>query len=795
MRRFLRVLLLTVAVLIFFLVVIVAGGWLWLRGSLPQTSGTVQIAGLSAPVEIVRDAAGVPHIFAATDADAIFGLGYVHAQDRMWQLEMNRRIGNGRMSEVLGEATLDIDKYQRTMGYRRAAEQAWEVLSPEGRAALEAYAAGVNGWINEGHRLPPEYLLLGFTPEPWTVYDSLVWIKMMQYDLGGDYELEILRSRLAATLGPERAAQVMPEYPAGGPDILPPDALDEITSAGMLALKSRIETALGLDGKDAGSNNWVISGDLTETGMPLLANDPHLGASIPSVWYLAEVQGDRLHVSGATFPAVPLFPIGHNEQIAWGVTNVNPDVQDLYIERVNPANANQVEYNGEWEDMTIVEELIVVDGRDEPLRWAARSTRNGPLVSDVQGADTTVALRWTALDPDDTTLDAYLGVNYARNWQEFRDAMRAYVAPSQNFVYADVGGNIGYFVPGRIPVRKSGNGMLPTPGWNDDSAWTGWIPFDDLPQSYNPEQGYIATANNRVVGDDYPYHLSSDWSEPYRAQRIVELIEENTAGGEKISLEEMKQMQADQASAQVRTQLPFFLSITPATDRQRAALALLQEWDGVATLDSPAQPIYAAWRVHLERAILEDEFRGNLWEEMASRAHPLFFETLLDDPALQAVWCDNVLTAGAESCADVALDALDRALDDLTERMGDDMANWSWGRIHITQYPHRPFSNVSYLKWIFHRSIPNGGDGYTVNVAPFRRTELFNQYHVPSYRTVVDLQDFQRSLFITTTGQSGNVLSSHYADFIRPHRDVEYLPMTWGRAAVSGDTLRLEPGN
>ena len=795
MRRGVRIALLVVGLLLLVLLVAGVGGWLWLRGSLPQTSGTAQVQSdsLSAPVEIIRDEYGVPHIFAATDADAIFALGYVHAQDRMWQMEMNRRIGSGRLSEVLGEAALESDKYLRTMGFGRAAKQAWEVLRPDSRSLIEAYANGINAWLGEEHRLPPEYILLGFKPEPWTVFDSLVWVKMMQYDLGGDYELELLRAQLAGALGPERAAQILPPYPANGPDILPPDALESGTVEGLLAWERHMETAFGLDGRDAGSNDWVIGGSRTESGLPLLADDPHLGASIPSIWYLAEVQGDRLHMIGATFPSLPFFPIGHNEHIAWGVTNVNPDVQDLYLERVNPANPNQVEVNGAWQDMTIHEELITVDGRDEPVRWAARSTRNGPLISDVQGASAPVALRWTALDGGDTTVDAYLGINYATTWQEFREAMRAYVAPSQNFVFADVEGNIGYFAPGHIPIRKAGSGLLPAPGWNDDFAWTGWIPFDELPQSYNPAQDYVATANNRVVDNDYPYMLSNDWSEPYRAQRIVELIEEKSAGDESISLDDMVAIQADQASAQVRTQLPFFLSVTPVTDRQREAIALLAAWDGRSTMDSAAQAIYAAWRVQIERALLEDDFRGDLWEEMADRAHPLFMEALLADPALQAVWCDNVLTVGVESCADVALDALDRALDDLSARLGENMGQWKWGDLHFTQYPHRPFSDVPYLKWFFHRTIANGGDGYTVNVAPFRRSELYNQYHVPSFRMVADLQNFERSIFMTTTGQSGNVLSPHYDDLIERHRNVEYLPLTWGRAAAAGETLTLQP--
>jgi penicillin amidase len=505
------------------------------------------------------------------------------------------------------------------------------------------------------------------------------------------------------------------------------------------------------------------------------------------------VQGDRLHVTGVTFPSVPLFPIGHNERIAWGATNVEPDVQDLYVERINPANPNQVEVNGAWVDMTITEEIIHVDGQDEPLRWAARATRHGPLISDVQGTDQPVALRWTALDPDDTTVDAFMGVNYAQNWEDFRAAMADYVAPSQNFVYADVDGNIGYFMSGRIPIRAQGEGMLPVPGWNDDYAWEGFIPLDELPQAFNPEQGYVATANNRVVDDRYPYMISNDFAEPYRAERIVELIEQYSSNGETISLQEMAAIQADQASAQARAMLPFVRSLTPADDRQRQALALLAAWDGTVAGDSAAAAIYKVWSMEFDRLLIEDDLSNDLWDELSTFAHPVFVQNILADEALQQVWCDDVTTPGPETCEAIGVQALEGALDALAARLGANMERWTWQAVHHTQYPHRPFSDVGYLRPFFHRSIPNGGDGFTVNVAPASRDQPYDQFHGPSYRQLVDLADWQAGRFIITTGQSGNVLSPHYADFIERHRNVEYLPMTFGSDAARGDLLTLQP--
>lgn len=784
---------------LFLAIVVLAGvvplaAYFWLRTSLPLVSGTVQVGGTDGPIEIIRDAEGVPHIYATTDHDAFYGLGYVHAQDRLWQMEMQRRIGAGRLSEILGEATLSIDKFQRTLGYYRAAQADLKIIEARSRQALEAYAAGINQWLSEGHTLPPEFVLLGVKPTPWQPVDSLVWQKMMSWDLGGNYDVELLYQQLAQAVGPERTAQLLPDYPAEGVSVLAGLDFDSQAAASLLSIDRLLETGFGHGGREAGSNNWVVAGSRTATGLPLLADDPHLGTSIPSIWYLAELQGETLHVVGATFPGLPAVVIGHNERVAWGVTNMGPDVQDLYVERLNPANPNQYAVDGSWQTIQVVEEVIEVDGKEQPLRWAARSTRHGPLISDVSDTGVPLALQWTALQPGDTTIDAFISGNYANNWTEFVTALEKFVTPSQNFVYADVDGNIGYYAPGRIPIRAEGHdGRAPVPGWSSAYEWQGFIPFAELPQLYNPPEGYIATANNRVVDDSYPYLLGTDWAPPYRAERIVELLEQPARKGDKLTLADMLAMQADQTSTQVRMLLPFLLETPPQNERQAAAIELLHTFDGEMRRDSAAAALYQAWMVHLERALFEDDLRASLFEEMSTRANPIFLTNILNDPALGAVWCDQVLTAPVESCTDTAQHALDAALDDLSARMGETMSDWRWDRIHLTQYPHNPFSEVDLLKGIFHRSIANGGDRYTVNVAPVQLAEPYLQNNSPGYRQVVDLADFNNSRFMITTGQSGNVLSEHYDNLIRRHRDVEYLPMSFGRAQVSGTRLLLQP--
>ncbi len=789
-----RILLGLLVILLLVLAVVLVSGWFYLRTSLPQTTGAIKLEGLNGTVEIVRDRDGVPHIFATTDHDAYFGLGYVHAQDRLWQMEFQRRIGAGRLSEILGAATLDTDKFLRTLGAYRAAKAAWSALSLEGQAGLQAYTDGVNSWLGEHHTLPPEFVLMRIEPEPWTTTDSLVWAKMLAWDLSGDWDMELLRLRLTQAIGTERAAQLLPSYPLSGTTILTDTASLSKTANALLKIDDSLQANLHLGGLDVGSNNWVVAGSRTETGKPLLANDPHLGTRIPSIWYLVELKGDKLHAIGATLPGLPGIVIGHNERISWGVTNLGPDVQDLYSEHINPANPNQYEVEGRWEDMNIVDEPIYVKDQGMPVRWAARSTRHGPLISDVSDTSTPLALRWTVLDAGDTTFDTFLGINYASNWDEFRETFRTFFGPSQNFVYADVDGNIGYIGPGHIPVRVLGDdGMLPVPGWDSKHEWRGWIPFDKLPQIYNPADGYIVTANNRVVGKQYPYLLSNDWAPPYRANRIIALLEQMSSNGKKPTVDDMQRIQADQISTQAQELLPLLLKIEPANARQTQALDYLRQWNGNATRDSIAATLYEAWFIQLGRAMFADDLRGDLYQQMADRTYPLFLATIMADPEQNANWCDNVLTVPAESCADTARQALDDTLADLTQRLGKDMTKWTWGQVHQIQYPHSPFDQMPVLRWIFDRSIANGGDKYTVNAAPIKLDHLYDQNWVPSYRQIVDLADLNHSVFMHTTGQSGNILSAHYADLIERHRDVQYLPMSFGRDAVSGDVLQLEP--
>jgi penicillin amidase len=503
------------------------------------------------------------------------------------------------------------------------------------------------------------------------------------------------------------------------------------------------------------------------------------------------LSGGKLDAIGATLPGTPGVIIGHNQRIAWGVTNTGPDVQDLFVERVN--ERNEVEHNGTWEPIKVISEVIKVKGQAD-VTIQVRVTRHGPLISDVvDGTGEPLAFRWTALDDEDRTLEAFMGISLAGSWQEFTAALEHYKAPMQNFVYADVDGNIGYYAPGALPMRPTGDGGLPVPGWTDEYDWAGYVPFAELPHAYNPPQGFIATANNQVAPDSYPHLITTSFAAPYRAARIVELIE----GKDKLSPEDMALMHSDVRSSQARGLLPFLFNASAPDERSRAALELLKGWDGTIGAASAQAAVYEAWYQQIPTHVFADEVGDNLWDDYADEKDMIAMVL----PGLLAgnrqTWCDDIRTPQAEDCATVLGAALAGGLAEMAKYQGsEDLNSWRWDRVHHTRFPHNPFDKVGALKPAFSRSIPNGGDGFTVNVAPIRRTDLYNQYHVPSYRQIVDLADLDASRFMHTVGQSGQVLSGDYSDLVERWQRVEYLPMRYSQGAIDAAAqgrLVLEP--
>jgi penicillin amidase len=782
------------------LVAIAAGAlYLYVRQALPTVNGTLNAPGLAAPVDIVRDRAGVPHITAQTPDDALYALGFVHAQDRLWQMEMNRRIGSGRLSEVVGNnpRTIEADKFLRTLGVRYRAERSLQYLSDDTKRLLAAYARGVNGFLAQRTGpLPPEFLIMGVVPEPWTPVDSLVWVKMMAWDLSGNWRTELERLRLSTILSPDQMQDFFPPYPGDKPVRLPDlkQLYQFADAAGLRDALGRL-AELGPDEPQVegiGSNNWVIDGSRTATGKPLLANDPHLGLSAPALWYFAHMSAPGLEVMGATLPGVPAVVLGRNKRIAWGFTNTGPDTQDLFLEKIDPTDPGKYITPSGPQPFVTRQEVIKVKGAD-PIAMTVRETRHGPIISDAldlarealgnQDKGYALAFQWTALMDEDRTADAAMGLAQAMNWDQFVMAVQRFDNPQQNMVYADVDGNIGYIAPARVPIRKPENdlkGLAPAPGWDARYDWAGFIPFEGLPKSYNPASHAIITANHKVVTDDYPYFLTTEWAEPYRAERIAELI----AARQVHSVESFRQIQGDVRSGMIRDLLPAMLAVPQTDNAARQALALLAPWDGTAAADRPEALIFWAWYRQFTRLVSEAKF-GPAYEAFW-QPRPRFTKALLTDKAVAARWCP------AADCTGLARQALELGLAELRKLQGDEMSRWRWGEAHYAKSTHMPFSNVAGLREIFEIRVPTGGDTYTVNVGRNRmndREAPFASVHAASLRAIYDLADLDRSLFMHSTGQSGNPMSPRYADLAGPWAEVDYLPMSMNKADYEAGAL------
>jgi penicillin amidase len=817
------------------LILVVALGLLGLytvRRSFPQTRGTITLNGLDGPVDVVRDSMGVPHIYASSEHDLFMAQGFVHAQDRFWQMDFWRHIGSGRLSEMFGEDQLETDQFLRTLGWARVVQQELNLLDPATIAALQAYADGVNAYLatHRGSALSLEYAFLGllhpdYSPGPWEPLHSLTWAKAMAWDLGGNMDMEIQRAVLSRKLTPEMLEQLFPPYPSANPVIVTgePSASLPSTSASQTALtqasalleeiSARADTVdrlLGGGFAGVGSNNWVVGGTRTTTGMPLLANDTHLGIRMPSIWYENSLQcrtitaDCRLDVAGFSFAGLPGVVIGHNANIAWGVTNGNPDVQDLYLEKINPENPDQYEVNGHWVDMQTVDEVIQVAG-GEPVQMTIRYTRHGPVLSDVSDSQAAMAsaeagqtgdilavsLRWTALDPC-TIIEAALMIDHASNWDEFRQALEKWDVPSQNFVYADVQGNIGYQFPGRIPIRADGDGRAPVPGWTDRFEWTGYVAFDELPHLFNPPQGFIVTANNAVIPDAAPIFLSSDWDYGYRAARITAMIEATPTVG----IADFQRMEGDDDNPAAPVLLPLLEQLDFQDTNVAQAAVILQAWDRQNTMDSsPAALFNAFWRHLLLRTFGDDLPAGWLPDGSAAVAVVNELVGQPDNP-----WWDDLRTPILEMRDDILRSAMADAVAELQAGFGEDPANWSWGEMHTATFQNETLgaSGIGPIEAIFNRGpYPTAGGDSIVNATGWDAEQGYAVDWIPSERMIVDLSDMTNSLSIHSTGQSGHAYHPHYVDMADMWRLIQYHPMLWTQAQVESaaeGTMTLTPG-
>ena len=753
--------------------------------SQPQIEGTVTVTGLTSDAEIIRDAHGVPHIYGATDEDVAFGLGFAHAQDRLWQMEFSRRLATGRLSEIMGSSTVGFDKFFRSLALSEPIVKSFRTLVPKTQAMLQAYSAGVNAAMDDPQTpVPPEFSLLYHSPEPWTVYDSLLIPKLMSLSLSTNMFHEIRRAQLLKTLGPEKLDMFYPDAPVKTSE-LPQELLSlyQDLSSNSLALSV-------LDAWQRGaSNNWVVDGRHTESGMPLLANDPHLELGSPSIWYLAHMSLQDGPVIGATIAGLPSIILGRNNRIAWGFTNTGADVQDLFIEKINPDNPDEYLTPTGYQRFESRDEIIRVRfGADIPIK--VRKTRHGVVMpqnwlqsDDILGPRHVLSLSWTALADDDKTADASIAVMQSKTWNAFVRATQSMDHPMQSIVYGDVDGHIGFIAPAKVPIRKTANklyGMLPAPGWDDTYDWDGFIPFQELPQRFDPESGKIFTANDKIVSDDYPFWITHLWEHEHRVNRISDLLSQTSQHRSNTFID----MQKDTFSPDTVDLIPYLTALETGTALERDALDIVRDWDGRMDKDSAAPTIYTAWLAELAKQIYADDLGEQFYRHWELKID--FIADALANRNGIAVWCDDLTTEQVEDCRSLSKTALTESMAMLADRYGADPHDWTWGRAHTAVHMHNPFGQIPFLKTIFNLHVASDGGFYTLNRGGHRLAsqEPFGNIHGSGYRAVYDFADLNNSVFMQSTGQSGNPVSPFFATFVQTWADVGYIPMTTNRAHI-----------
>ncbi|WP_366556156.1 penicillin acylase family protein [Aquibaculum sediminis] len=751
--------------LLLILLLALAGTLFWLRGSLPQTEGEVQVASPVGEVEILRDPQGLVTIRAQSHADAIYGLGYAHAQDRLAQMELMRRLGTGRTAEVVGRMGLRGDQLFRQLEFARLSQAAIEHLEPETLAVLESYAAGVNGFLaSHSGPLPPEFLLAG-KPEPWEPWHSVLWGKLMALQLSGNWREELQNARLATRLSAQEMAELFPEQPADAPATFT-EAMRLAAAAPSLleALPQAWQERRGA------SNAWALSGEHTQTGAPLLANDPHLGLGAPGTWYLARLETPEGVWAGATAPGVPGVVIGHNGHVAWGFTTTHSDTQDLVIERLVEGDPDHYQTPDGPRAFETWEEEIAVRGSD-PEVVTFRKGRFGPVVSqaeaDALGRDVALTLAWPALQEEDTSADGLVRLNQARTPADFEAASARFVAPQQNIFFATTEGHIAFAAPALVPIRDGYDGSLPVEGSEREAIWTGFIPRADLPQTVDPPGGRLVNANNRPVEPDYPYLLGTRWPEPYRVQRIESVLEE--AGNP--DAEAMAALQMDEISLMARDLLPILLAGEAEDPLSADAQALLGAWDGTMDRDRPEPLILWAWLDVLHEGLFAPKL-GPLYDELR-RLEPRAMKGILERD--DGTWCQ----ARATDCSALLEQTLQQALEGLEVTNGEELRALRWGDRHQVRIAHFLLGRIPLLGDLLALELATGGGDYTINRASPSRdpASRFRQVHGPGLRAVFDLADLEASRFSMLPGQSGNPFSPHFDDLARSWRDGETVQL------------------
>lgn len=755
------------------------------RRALPKTQGSINCPGLNAPVEVIRDRWGVPHIYAQDMHDLFFAQGFVHAQDRLWQMELNRRTAQGTLSEIFGELALDTDRTARTFGFNRLAKADWEIYAKSGKEAVLAYTEGVNAFLEESNlRLPVEFTLIRHRPEPWHPLDSLAFMRAMIWQLSHAWYGELVRAWVAQAVGAEHANELEIQYPVSNPDALPAGIEFNPLDNG----EYRPGSSSPFLQRGLGSNSWAVSGWKSMTGAPYLCNDMHLPTSLPCLWYQVHLVAGDYQVTGVSLPGIPAVIVGHNAHLAWGMTLAYTDCEDLFIEEFD--SDNPVRYRSEegWRKAEIISESIKVKGRPKPHIEQVVVTRHGPVISDIAGyAQNHLAVNSMALRSFQT-INGWLALNRATGWDDFVAAMCQIEAPQLSVAYADIYGNIGYWVTGKVPIRAKGDGRTPAPGSTGEYEWIAEVPFEEMPHALNPAQGYVVHTNNRPISADYPYFLGDVWMNGYRARRIAEILESNV----KLSPDDFCAMHLDFYCIPGMEFVSRLKDVETSDPDVQLALGILRAWDGNLNPETVEGSLYEVTRYTLVRNLLEPGLGAELSSRLMGQGlHPILLPTnefyghdtvtmlrLLDTP--DSWW---IKQAGGRTA--LLEKSLKQAVAWLRENLGPDVANWQWGKIHQIPFSHA-LSLQKPLDKVFNRGpFPIGGDTDTICQTGMNPNDPYeNKAWSPTFRQIVDLGDLSRSRSIIPPGQSGQLGSPHYADLVDPWLHGECLPMLWTREQV-----------
>ena len=772
-----------------------------LRKSFPETSGTLTLEGLHAVVDVTRDEFGVPRIAARNEHDLMVALGYVHAQDRLWQMDMARRAAEGRLSELFGKRTLDFDRMFRIAGLRRISEALERQLSPASKDRLQWYADGVNAFI-AGHqgKFPLEFDLLNYEPEAWTPVHSVLIGRFMAWELNLSWWTDLTLGAIADRVGLEKTLDILPPYPASVPPIVPSRDWRSYASLGGAYLRTAQDFCafFGGAGMAGGSNAWVIAPRLSSSGKVILANDTHLPLQLPSRWYEVQLYAPGYAVRGMSVAGIPAIIAGRNDRIAWGLTNVMADDADFYVERIDSVDSSKYLDGSEWVTMTSLHEEIQVRG-DSTVPLTVRLTRHGPVITDINrplmnaSYPYVASMRWTGAELDDE-FEAFNRIDRAGNWKEFTEGVRGFTVPGQNFVYGDVDGNIGYWCGVRLPVRGRQNSILPLPGWDRSTDWKGFVPFEQLPHLYNPPEGYIATANNKIVDDTYPYHISDLWEPPSRILRLHEILGQR---GELFSVEDFERLQVDCVSHHAREVVPYVLAAfadsavgLPEGDR---VFEYLRNWNFVFSRDDIATAIFQQFFVFLLRNIYEDEMGKDLFHDFVILGNiPVRVTTRLLEEG-RSPWFDDVGTPAIETRDDIIRKSLRESIVALRDRFGEDTRSWRWGEMHTVMLQH-PFGLVKPLDRVFNLGpFPYGGGQTSLISGEYSYNEPFAVIVGASFRQIFDMADSGNVRAVLPSGQSGQVFNSHYGDQTDLWLNGGYRIVRSGTSGARWEQLYLRP--